>query len=301
MANLTESIKWWTNVFRLELTTPAKGGAPAFDVSDNPTDGFDNAQAQQLADRTTYLKDKLDNHTMDDTQVPAADAGSIHTQLSQLANRLKILVGTTGWKDGAVTADQTVVPTNSQGTVKALFSGIMNRITAITGTTNWYDTPATTLNAAKAHADTQTTVHGSTSVATASKLIHRDANGRAQVADPSAAADIATKGYVDGKSPLGEGQTWQDVLVSRAAETAYQNSAGRSIEVALSVQSTGANGSGGNLEVSADNVTWKIVGMTRNIGGGAGFGQLSCVVPSGYYYKYVNSGGSSINTWMELR
>ncbi|MDR2697485.1 MAG: hypothetical protein LBB40_03300 [Holophagales bacterium] len=39
--------------------------------------------------------------------------------------------------------------------------------------------------------------HGATSLATASRLVIRDANGRAQVATPSAAADIATKGYVD--------------------------------------------------------------------------------------------------------
>ena len=42
-------------------------------------------------------------------------------------------------------------------------------------------------------------VHGSTVAATVNRLIHRDASGRAQVATPSAAADIATKGYVDGQ------------------------------------------------------------------------------------------------------
>ncbi len=47
-------------------------------------------------------------------------------------------------------------------------------------------------------ADQAAGVHGSTVAATASKLMHRDAAGRSQVADPSAAADIASKGYVDG-------------------------------------------------------------------------------------------------------
>jgi hypothetical protein len=37
--------------------------------------------------------------------------------------------------------------------------------------------------------------------ATADKIVRRDAAGRAQFADPSAAADAATKGYVDGRSP----------------------------------------------------------------------------------------------------
>lgn len=41
------------------------------------------------------------------------------------------------------------------------------------------------------------------SAATANKVMRRDAAGRAQVADPSAAADIATKGYVDGAGTSG--------------------------------------------------------------------------------------------------
>lgn len=47
------------------------------------------------------------------------------------------------------------------------------------------------------HKAVQTSVHGSTSDATASKIVHRDANGRAKVADGSDSADIATKGQMD--------------------------------------------------------------------------------------------------------
>lgn len=42
-----------------------------------------------------------------------------------------------------------------------------------------------------------TTAHGAVSAPTANKLVIRDANGRAQVADPTAAADIVTKGAMD--------------------------------------------------------------------------------------------------------
>ena len=48
---------------------------------------------------------------------------------------------------------------------------------------------------------TAANTHGAVAAATANRLIIRDANGRAKVAEPSAAADIATKGYVDGKVP----------------------------------------------------------------------------------------------------
>ena len=48
------------------------------------------------------------------------------------------------------------------------------------------------------HTGTETAgVHGSASAATVNKLIHRDAAGRAQVAAPSVAADIARKDTVD--------------------------------------------------------------------------------------------------------
>lgn len=46
-----------------------------------------------------------------------------------------------------------------------------------------------------------TNPHSATALATASRLVLRDAAGRSQIADPSAAADIATKGYVDAASP----------------------------------------------------------------------------------------------------
>lgn len=57
------------------------------------------------------------------------------------------------------------------------------------------------------------------SAATASRLMKRDANGRAQVATPSVAADIATKGYVDGLA-FGGGETdsGSDTKFSATAE-----------------------------------------------------------------------------------
>jgi hypothetical protein len=62
MANLTEAIQWVAGIFKLELDTPAQGGTPTFDGSGNPITGFDNAAAQQLADRTQYLKKSGEDH-----------------------------------------------------------------------------------------------------------------------------------------------------------------------------------------------------------------------------------------------
>jgi hypothetical protein len=48
------------------------------------------------------------------------------------------------------------------------------------------------------HTGTSTAgIHGSTAAATANKLIHRDASGRAKIADPAVAGDIANRGWVE--------------------------------------------------------------------------------------------------------
>lgn len=74
MTNLTESPVYEPGVFKLELTTPVKGGEPIF-VGGEPTDGFANAQAQQLANRTNFLKQQVDSLTSSKEQVLEAGTG----------------------------------------------------------------------------------------------------------------------------------------------------------------------------------------------------------------------------------
>lgn len=56
---------------------------------------------------------------------------------------------------------------------------------------------APTVTGGTHHTHTSSQISDAVSAATASKVVVRDANGRAQVVDPSVAADIATKNYVD--------------------------------------------------------------------------------------------------------
>src|SRR5690606_2419141 len=99
---------------------------------------------------------------------------------------------------GSRTLIPSQVPTGNSGSLQQILSWFANRIRAITGGNNWWDAPATTLAAAKSHIDATSGIHGATSSATANRLVIRDSAGRAQFATPSAAADAATKGYVDG-------------------------------------------------------------------------------------------------------
>ena len=60
MANLTESPIYEPGIFQLEKTTPPLGGAPAFNGT-NPSAGHANVQAAQLANRTSWLKQQIED------------------------------------------------------------------------------------------------------------------------------------------------------------------------------------------------------------------------------------------------
>jgi len=98
---------------------------------------------------------------------------------------------------GQRTLDPSQAPTGNTGSLRQLLDWFANRIRAITGAANWYDAPATTLAAAKSHIDATSGIHGATSSATANRLIIRDSAGRAKVAAPSEPDDIARKDTVD--------------------------------------------------------------------------------------------------------
>lgn len=122
---------------------------------------------------------------------------------------------------GSRTVDPAQAPSGITGTLRQFLDWFANRIRAILGTTNWHDAPPTTLTAAKTHIDAAaphsghetptgaqakvdahaagTNVHGATSAVTANRIMIRDANGRAKVAAPAAADDIARKDTVDSK------------------------------------------------------------------------------------------------------
>ena len=97
---------------------------------------------------------------------------------------------------GSRTIDPAQSPSGNSGSLRQWLDWLPNMIKKITGKTNWYDAPDTTLAAAKTHIDA-TSAHSATSAAAANRIILRDASGRAQVAAPSASADIARKDNVD--------------------------------------------------------------------------------------------------------
>ena len=132
---------------------------------------------------------------------------------------------------------------------------------------------------------------GSVAVAT---LIDDDSFAAATASNvPSAKSVKAYAGAIVaalGATALGIGQTWQNVLSSRAANTSYQNTTGRPIQVNVQPSTVGA---GKNLQVSVDNSTWATV-MTS---AGTEIYWQTAIVPPGHYYRFT---GTPVS-WMELR
>lgn len=152
-------------------------------------------------------------------QNPKTNWGSPDVPLPPDFNRIEGNINAI--ETGARTLDPAQAPTGNVGTLRQFLDWFANRIKAITGTANWYDAPPTTLKAAKSHIDAAaphsghetptgaqtkvdahanlTAAHSATSAAIANRIMMRDSAGRAKVAAPAAADDIARKDTVDAK------------------------------------------------------------------------------------------------------
>ncbi|WP_310830373.1 hypothetical protein [Paenibacillus pedocola] len=139
---------------------------------------------------------KITSAGLADSSVGTAQLGAKAVTQAKIGDKA---VGTVQLADGAatdtVTGNRTLsdatAPTTETGSITSLFSGLANMIKQTTGGATWRTLPGMTIAAIKALLD------AATNAATASTLIKRDASGRAQVAAPSAAADIARKDTVD--------------------------------------------------------------------------------------------------------
>ena len=101
-----------------------------------------------------------------------------------------------------------------------------------------------------AHTGNTTTAHGATSEATASKLMIRDASGRAKVAAPAADDDIARKDSIT-KAAVGLSNVTNDAQVKKAGDTlegalVMQTNTNYTVAQARNVILSSSSPSGGN-------------------------------------------------------
>ena len=109
---------------------------------------------------------------------------------------------------------------------------------------------------------------------------------------PDEAGTVATQDYV-GTQALGIGQTWQNVVGSRALGTTYTNSTGRPILVNIVASRSNTTGT---LGITVAGVSTGNLTIAQNV---QGF--VSAVVPNGATYLISGSTLTTINAWVELR
>ena len=111
-----------------------------------------------------------------------------------------------------------------------------------------------------------------------SNVVERDANG-----------------YPKNNNALGVGQTWQDVISSRALDTMYTNTTGRPIAIYINVQDTYPAG----LALWINGVKWFNSG-DFSVGAHA---PISMIIPHGSTYKVTTgyTGTLYLYCWRELR
>lgn len=95
-----------------------------------------------------------------------------------------------------------------------------------------------------------------------------------------------------GATVLGIGQTWQDLTGSRALNTTYTNSTGRTIVVQYNTTATAASA----ITCTVGGVS--LLGSTLNASGAQGGGTF--IVPPGATY-IASSGNQNLTAWRELR
>lgn len=96
---------------------------------------------------------------------------------------------------------------------------------------------------------------------------------------------------------IGIGQTWQNVSGSRSTGTSYQNTTGKPIQVAVSVETSGTQ----YFQVSSNNSTWINVAFFPKNAGDVTQANAQVIVPNNYYYRIPSANVNSIDFWAELR
>ena len=134
-----------------------------------------------------------------------------------------------------------------KGKLSAVLGWLANRIKSITGQNSWQSNPPVTLADCANHIQSGTHQNASvnangfmsysdkqkldnaTADYTQSRLMMRDANGRAKVKNPSGDYDIANKGYVDSNFVRKNSDTTMTAKLTAYSNTAYTTKQVRNI------------------------------------------------------------------------
>ena len=116
--------------------------------------------------------------------------------------------------------------------------------------------------------------------------------GNATLTNPLPVASGGTGSTTGGG--LGVGQTWQNMIGSRAASTTYTNTTGRPMKI--SINYVGAPGQYANTLTIGGTVLLSF----KSIYIDGGDWQMQEIIPNGVTYSLYN-GGRAVTSWWELR
>lgn len=146
-------------------------------------------------------------------------------------------------------SSETAPASASKGKLAAVLGWLANRIKAVTGKASWTADPSVTLEDCKNHMASgihtgATVVSGgfmsaadkqkldyATNEYTASRLMIRDANGRAKVQAPADAYDITNKSYVDNNFVSKNAATTMSAMLTVQSNTSYTTKQVRNIVI----------------------------------------------------------------------
>jgi hypothetical protein len=198
MADLIETSVWEPGIYQLEELDPVRGGA----------DQVDNRQAQELANRTAFLKSGLDTHVAaaaphsgHETPTGAQDKVDTHANLTTAHSATSAATASRIMMRDASGRAKVAAPASADDIAR---KDTVDAHTSVAAPHSGHETPTGAQDKVDTHANL-TTAHSATSAATINRIIMRDASGRAKVAAPAAADDIARldtfTGHTDAVAP----------------------------------------------------------------------------------------------------
>lgn len=116
----------------------------------------------------------------------------------------------------------------------------------------------------------------------AGNVVKLDGSSRLPAVDASLLTNLPVS------TPIGEGQTWQDVFSNRTSGTTYQNTTGRPIMVSIF-----ATGNIPSVEVSSNGTDW----ITIQNSSSNAIATCTIIVPNTWRYRSTGT----LTRWTELR
>jgi hypothetical protein len=186
-----------------------------------------------------------------------------------------------------------VIALNNAGTIEL---AVVN----ISGGNNLDETTLLTTTAISASSTSASTVYSTTARTSLAFRVIGYIESTQATAGTWATAPSTIQGYggqaLSAMSSLGYGQTWQNVLASRASGTTYYNTTGKPIAVAAGANSPSASVIGINVAMAVNGVTIMTSGTNATYSYPSGM----CIVPANGSYV-VTISGVAFSFWSELR